>query len=45
MGNGLREFKRKMRCIKLKDGGNVGGHGRLTDVVIDNMQNNFGEEI
>ena len=43
MGNGLREFKRKMRGIKLKDGGNVGGHGRLTDNIFDKMQNNFGE--
>ena len=39
------EFTRKMHGIKLKDGGNVGGHGHLTDNIIDKMQNNFGEAI
>ena len=31
MGSGLREYKRKMRSIKLKDNKTVGGAGRLTD--------------
>ena len=45
MGSALREYKRKMHSIKLKDGKGVGGSGRLTDKMCDRMQNNFGEAI
>ena len=45
MGSGLREYKRKKRGIKLTDGKTVGGKGRLTDNMIDRMQNYFGEAI
>ena len=45
MRSGLREYKRKMRSIKLSDNKSVGGTGRLTDHAIDKMQNNFGEAI
>ena len=45
MGAGLREFKRKKRGQKLSDGRGVGGGGRLTDAIIDRIQNNYGEAI
>ena len=43
MGSGLREFKRKHRGMKLSDNTVVGGKGRLTDQVIDKIQNYYGE--
>lgn len=45
MGSGLREFKRKNRGMKLSDGKTVGGKGRLTDKIIDKIQNYYGEAI
>ena len=39
MGYGLREYKRKKRGIKLPDGKTAGGKGKLTDVIIDKIQN------
>ena len=42
MGSGLREYKRKMRSIKLSDGKGVSDAGRLTDHLIDKIQNNYG---
>ena len=45
MGSALREYKRKKQGIKLADGKSVGGKGRLTDVLVDKMQNYFGEAI
>ena len=45
MGSGLREYKRKKKDIKLSDGKVAGGKGRLTDKVIDRIQNYFGEAI
>ena len=45
MGKGLRQYKLKNKSIKLSDGKGVGGSGRLTDLIIDKMQNNFGEAI
>ena len=45
LGSGLREYKRKKRGEKLSDGKPVGGKGRVTDKVVDKMQNYFGEAI
>ena len=45
MGNGLRSYKKGAKGLKLADGGNVGGRGRLTDVVIDSFQNYYGYAI
>ena len=45
MGSGLREFKRKHRGLKLSDNMVVGGKGRLTEQVIDKIQNYYGEAI
>ena len=45
MGSGLREFKWKHRGMKLSDNKVVGGKGRLTDQVIDKIQNYYGEAI
>ena len=46
MGSGLREYKRKIRGLKLADGLSVGGRkGRLVDKLIDKIQNYYGEAI
>ena len=45
MGTGLPEYKRKNRGRKLRDGKTVGGSNRLTDKVIDKMQNFYGQAI
>ena len=45
LGTALREFKRKRRGMKLADGKTVGGKNRLTDNIIDKMQNVYGEAI
>ena len=45
MGSGLREYKRKMKGVKLSDRKGVGGSGRHIDHLIDKIQNNFGEAI
>jgi len=45
MGSGLREYKRKKKGIILADGKSAGGNGRLTDLLIDKIQNNYGEAI
>ena len=45
MDKGLRQYKLKNKSIKLSDGKGVGCSGRLTDLIIDKMQNNFGEPI
>ena len=42
LGTNLRNYKLKKKGIVLDDGGKVGGAGRLTDLIIDKMQNNFG---
>ncbi len=42
MGTSLREFKRRSKGRKLSDGKGVGGLGRLTDSVINSMQNYYG---
>ena len=45
IGSGLREYKRKKKGMKLSDGKSVAGAGRLTDLLIDKIQNNYGEAI
>ena len=45
IGRALREFKRKMKGKKLEDNRPVGGRGRLTDVLIDRIQNYYGQAI
>ena len=42
MGSNLRKYKNKSKGRKLEDGATVGGHGRVTDVVIDSIQNYYG---
>ena len=39
MGGGLHKLKRKRRGQKLSDGKGVGGTGRLTEGMIDRIQN------
>ena len=43
MGSVLREYKRKMKSIKLSDGKGVSDAGRLTDHLLDKIQNNYRE--
>ena len=45
MGTNLRSYKNKNKGKKLADGGTVGGRGRLTDAVIDSLQNYYGYAI
>ena len=45
IGRSLREYKRKMRGKKLSDNNDVGGRGRLTDGMIDKIQNYYGQAI
>jgi len=45
MGNSLRTYKKKVKGSRLADGGSVGGRGRLTDAVIDSLQNYYGYAI
>ena len=45
MGSNLRNYKNKSKGNKLPDGGSIGGQGRLTDAVIDSMQNYYGNAI
>ena len=45
LGSGLREYKRKKKGLKLRDGKTAGGKGRLTDKICDKMQNYYGQAI
>ena len=45
LGKNLRDFKTHYRGEKLDDGKGLGGIGRLTDKVIDKMQNHYGSAI
>lgn len=45
LGTALRKYKKDMKGKKLSDGKTVGGRGRLTDKVIDKMQNYYGKAI
>ena len=45
MGTALRKYKKDMKGRKLADGKGVGGAGRLTDKVIDRIQNYYGNAI
>ena len=43
IGTTLREYKRKMKGIRLADGKSVSGKGRLTNVMINRIQKYFGQ--
>ena len=45
MGSALRIYKNKCRGSKLTDGKTVGDRGRLTDAVVDKIQNYYGVAI
>lgn len=45
MGTALRKYKKDMKGRKLADGKGVGGKGRLTDKLIDRIQNYYGNSI
>ena len=45
LGTALRNYKKNAKSQKLSDGKTVGGRGRLTDKVIDQMQNYYGKAI
>ena len=45
LGTALRNYKKNAKSQKLSDGKTVGGRGRLTDKVIDQMQNHYGKAI
>ena len=45
MDTALRTLKRKNKGIKLADDKVISGRGRLTDVIIDSMQNYYGQAI
>ena len=45
MRSGLRELKRKLKGKTLSDGKVLGGKSRLTDKIIDKIQNYYGEAI
>ena len=45
LGTALRKYKNDMKGKKLADGKSIGGRGRLTDKVIDKMQNYYGKAI
>jgi hypothetical protein len=45
LGTALRKYKSDMKGKKLSDGKTVGGKNRLTDKVIDRMQNFYGKAI
>ena len=45
LGTNLRDLKTKYRGKKLADGKGIGGAGRLTDKIIDKMQNHYGSAI
>lgn len=45
LGTALRKYKNDIKGKKLSDGKGVGGKGRLTDKVIDKMQNYYGKAI
>ena len=45
LGTALRKYKKDKKGQKLADGKTVGGKGRLTDKIIDSMQNYYGQAI
>ena len=45
MGAALRMYKNKNRGRKLSDGKTIGGKGRLTDNIVDSIQNYYGQAI
>ena len=45
VGSSLRNLKKNLKGQKLDDGKPIGGHGRLTDELIDKMQTYYGNAI
>ena len=45
LGSALRRYKNTKKGVKLSDGKGVSGPGRLTDKLMDKMQNFFGQAI
>eukprot|EP00117_Sycon_ciliatum_P010062 scpid62032/ scgid12107/ len=45
LGKGLRDLKQRLRSTKLANGKAIGGRGRLTDSLIDSLQNYYGMAI
>ena len=45
LGTALKKYKKDKKGQKLADGKTVGGKGRLTDKIIDSMQNYYGQAI
>ena len=45
LGTALRRYKNNTKGKKLSDGKPIGGRGRLTDKIIDRMQNYYGNAI
>lgn len=45
MGTALRKYIKEKKAMKLGDGKGVGGKGRLTDAVIDDIQGYYGKAI
>lgn len=45
LGKALRDLKQRLRSTKLADGKAIGGRGRLTDGLIDSLQNYYGMAI
>lgn len=45
MGTRLRDLKKQYKGKKFDDGKGIGGAGRLTDKVVDKMQNHYGSAI
>jgi hypothetical protein len=45
LGTALRKYKNDNKGKKLSDGKSIGGKGRLTDKIINRMQNFYGRAI
>jgi hypothetical protein len=45
LGTALRKYKNDNKGKKLSDGESIGGKGRLTDKIINRMQNFYGRAI
>ena len=45
IGKNLRDLKHRLGSTKLSDGKAIGGRGRLTDALIDSLQNYYGQAV
>ena len=45
VGKNLRDLKQRLGSTKLSDGKPIGGRGRLTDTLMDSLQNYFGRAV